>query len=206
MDWMTWTQHWTDAEYIIRTGGLVLVLLLVFLETAVLLGIVLPGGDYVVFTAGLLCGTFLDVPLWLLLLLMWTAAVGGDLMGYYKGRWLGPKLFNKPENRVFKPEYLFRTRKIWIRYGVFAFIVGRFIPIVRTLLPMMAGATGLPLRKFAIYDIAGGLCWVGSLVAAGYFLGKQFPQIFDYMHFVLLIVIVISSFPLIRMMTGKDRK
>jgi len=77
MDWMTWTQHWTDAEYIIRTGGLVLVLLLVFLETAVLLGIVLPGGDYVVFTAGLLCGTFLDVPLWLLLLLMWTAAVGG---------------------------------------------------------------------------------------------------------------------------------
>ncbi len=204
MDSVSWHQLLTDADYIIRTGGLIVLLLLVFLETGVLLGIVLPGGDYVVFTAGLLCGTYIDIHLWLLLLLMWLAAVGGDLLGYFKGVWLGPKLFDKPENRIFKPVFLYKTRKIWVRYGVFAFMIGRFIPVVRTLLPMMAGASGMPVRKFVAFDMLGGGLWIGLLVSAGFFIGQQFPQVFDYMHYLLVVIVVFASIPAIRLLVKKD--
>ncbi len=205
MEFQSWSQFLSDTEYLIRMGGLVLLLLLVFLETGVLLGIVLPGGDYMLFTAGLLCGSpYLELPLWLLLLLLWLAAVAGDVTGFFKGRWLGPRLFDKPENKIFKPVFLFKTRKLWIRFGVYAFIVGRFLPIVRTLLPMMSGASQMGIRRFLLYDVVGGAIWVGVLVSAGFLIGRQFPQVFDYMHYLLLGIVLVASIPVVKLFLQKQ--
>lgn len=203
----SWMATLTDTEHLLQVGGLLLLLLLVFLETGVLLGIVLPGGDYMLFTAGLMCGTpYIAVPLWLLLLLLWIVAVAGDITGYYKGRWLGPKLFDKSENRFFKPVYLYKTKKLWVQYGVFVFIIGRFLPIVRTLIPMMAGASRLKMRRFILFDVIGGALWVGVLVSVGYWLGRQFPAIFDYLHYVLVVIVISASFPIAKMWWSEQNR
>jgi membrane-associated protein len=122
-------------------GGLVLLLVIIYLETGFFLGLVLPGGDYLVFTAGLLAGThFLEVSIFILVQAMTGAAILGDFTGYAKGMWLGIRLFDKEENKFFKKSYLLKSEQFYKKYGMGAFILGRFLPVVRTLVPMLAGA------------------------------------------------------------------
>lgn len=167
---MDYLEALSNPVTLIQVGGVLLILIVIFLETGFFLGLILPGGDYLVFTAGVLCGTsYLDIPFFLLLLLMITAAIAGDFAGYTKGRWLGPKLFNKPDAKYFKQSYLYKTSDFYKKYGVFAFIIGRFLPVVRTLIPMLAGASGIPWGKFSFLNITGAIVWIGTLMPLGYF-------------------------------------
>ncbi|MBK7030003.1 MAG: VTT domain-containing protein [Bacteroidales bacterium] len=197
----------TDPVHLIQYGGLLILLIIIFLETGTLLGIVLPGGDYLVFTAGLLSGTqYLDVSLWVLVSTMIGAAILGDFTGYAKGRWLGGMLFNKEDNRFFKKSHLEKTRNFYQKYGMMAFITGRFMPVIRTLIPMLAGATSLPIKKFSLLNIAGAILWIGSLTPLGYYLGTAYPGIMKYSIYFLLGFILLASFPMLKILIPKRNK
>ncbi|NTV83329.1 MAG: DedA family protein [Bacteroidales bacterium] len=188
----------SNPQDLIKIGGIVLLLVIIYLETGFFLGLVLPGGDYLIFTAGLLAGTqFLDVSILILFPSMMGAAILGDYTGFMKGKWLGPKLFDKEENKIFKRSYLARSNSFYQKYGVSAFIISRFLPVVRTLMPMLAGASGTTFGRFSLYNILGAVIWIGTLAPLGYFLGKKYPQLMDYSVYFLLGFAIIASAPVI---------
>ncbi len=201
------TNFWNyifDAHHIIEYGGLILILAIVYIETGFFLGFVLPGGDYLLFATGMFCGTqYLEMPLASLLILMVTASFLGDLTGYYKGKWLGSKLFNDNNARFFKMEYLERGSSFYKRFGVWAFILGRFMPIVRTLVPMIAGATDFKFSKFLFFNLLGAIFWVCTLVPLGYYVGKVYPDVIQYSVYILLLFVVIASLPMLKIMFSK---
>jgi membrane-associated protein len=196
-----------NAHHIIEWGGLFLVLVIIYLETGFFLGFVLPGGDYMLFAAGIFCGThYLDVPLFWLVALLLIAAFLGDLTGYFKGKWLGGKFFTDNKSRFLKKEYLERGSGFYTRYGIWAFILGRFMPVIRTLVPMIAGATSFPIKKFLLFNFFGALAWVGTLIPLGYFIGKTYPDVLKYSVFILIIFVGIASFPMLKIMFTKKPK
>jgi membrane-associated protein len=200
-------QLYGDPAHLIQYGGIFLLLAIIYLETGFFLGLVLPGGDYLVFTAGLLCGThYLDVPLVLLVSCMILAAVLGDFTGYAKGRWLGPKLFSKPDARIFKKKYLEKTNVFYEKYGIWAFIIGRFLPVIRTLIPMLAGASGIKLRKFSYLNIVGGVIWIGTLAPLGYFLGDAYPELINYSVYIMIGFLLLASLPVLKIMNPFRKK
>ncbi len=141
-----------NTHKIIEVGGLLLVLAIIYIETGFFLGFVLPGGDYMLFAAGIFCGShYLEISIFWLVTLLILASFFGDLTGYLKGKWLGSKLFTDNKSRFFKIEYLERGKKFYQHYGMWAFIMGRFMPVIRTLVPMIAGATAIsPKKVFAL--------------------------------------------------------
>jgi membrane-associated protein len=182
-------------------------LAIIYVETGFFLGFVLPGGDYMLFAAGIFCGTqYLDVPLFLLVSLLIIASFLGDLTGYFKGKWVGGKFFTDNKSRFFKIEYLERGSSFYSRFGMWAFILGRFMPIIRTLVPMIAGATAFSFRKFLLFNFFGALTWVGALVPLGYFIGKTYPEVIKYSVFILLIFVAIASIPMLKIMFSKIKK
>jgi membrane-associated protein len=193
-----------DTHHIIEYGGIILLLAIVYVETGFLLGFVLPGGDYLLFAAGMFCGThFLEIPLALLLLLLVTASFLGDFTGYFKGKWLGEKLFLGDKSLFFKQEYLERGSSFYKRFGMWAFILGRFLPIIRTLVPMIAGATNYKFTKFLLYNFFGAITWVCTLVPLGYYIGKVYPNVMNYSIYILLIFIIIASLPVLKILFSK---
>lgn len=197
----------SDPHHLIEYGGLILILAIVFIETGFFLGFVLPGGDYLLFAAGMFCGThYLELPLALLLALLVIASFMGDLTGYFKGKWLGEKLFVDNNSRFFKKEYLERGSGFYTRFGVWAFILGRFMPVIRTLVPAIAGATKFKFRRFLLFNILGALTWVCTLVPLGYFVGKAYPDVMKYSIYILFIFIVIASLPMLKIMLSKIKK
>jgi membrane-associated protein len=193
-----------DTHHIIEYGGIVLLLAIIYVETGFFLGFVLPGGDYMLFAAGIFCGThYLDIPLVWLMVLLITAAFFGDFTGYFKGKWLGGKLFTKDKSRFFKPEYLEKGNRFYVRYGIWAFLLGRFMPVIRTLVPMIAGATAFPFRRFLLFNVLGAVSWVGTLVPLGYFLGKAYPGIIRYSVLILVLFVIIASFPMLKIILSK---
>ncbi len=198
---------YSDPAHLIQYGGIFLLLVIIYLETGFFLGLVLPGGDYLVFTAGLLCGThYLDIPLVLLVSSMILAAVLGDFTGYAKGRWLGPKLFSKPDARIFKKKYLEKTNVFYEKYGIWAFIIGRFLPVIRTLIPMLAGASGIKLRKFSYLNIFGGVIWIGTLAPLGYFLGDAYPELINYSVYIMIGFLLLVSLPVLKIINPFHKK
>jgi len=196
-----------DTHKIIEYGGLILLLAIVYVETGFFLGFVLPGGDYLLFAAGMFCGTqYLEIPLPLLLLLLIIAAFMGDFTGYYKGKWLGKKLFTDNKSRFFKMEYLERGNGFYTRFGIWAFILGRFMPIIRTLVPMIAGATHFKMNKFLLFNLLGAITWVCTLVPLGYYIGKAYPNVINYSIYILVAFIVIASLPMLKIMFSKIKK
>ncbi len=203
----SFNQLFTDPVHLIQYGGFILLLVIIYLETGFFLGLVLPGGDYLIFTAGLLCGTdYLDVPLLVLVTAMISAAVLGDFTGYAKGRWLGPKLFNKADARIFKRSYLDKSKAFYEKYGMWAFITGRFLPVIRTIIPMLAGASGISWARFSYLNVIGGVIWIGSLTPLGYFLGKAYPQLINYSIYLLFGFIVLASIPMLKILFSKIKK
>ncbi|MCU0363522.1 MAG: VTT domain-containing protein [Bacteroidales bacterium] len=196
----------SDPHHIIEYGGLILVLIIIYLETGFFLGFVLPGGDYLVFAAGIFCGThYLELPLPVLMALMIVASFLGDFTGYHKGKWLGDRFFTDNKSRFFRKEYLERGHSFYTRFGVWAFILGRFMPIIRTLVPMIAGATRFKYRKFLLFNILGALTWIGTLTPLGYFVGKTYPGILKYSAYIIVLFILIASFPMLRIMFRKKK-
>jgi len=197
-----------NSHQIIEVGGILLLFAIVYVETGFLLGLVLPGGDYLLFAAGMLCGThYLDIPVIGLVSLLILASFLGDLTGYYKGKWLGGKLFTDNKSRFFKLEYLERGNKFYTHYGVWAFILGRFMPVIRTFVPLLAGATGFSFTKFLLFNALGAVIWISTLVPLGYFIGKTYPSVINYSGYLMVIFVVIASAPMLKILfTKKFRK
>lgn len=200
-------QHLSDPEQLIKIGGWLIVLVVIYIETGFILGMFLPGGDYTLFTAGLLCGTLvLKVPVFELVPSLIIASILGDLTGFYKARWLGSKLFTKEQSRFFKPSYLEKTRAFYDRYGKIAFITGKFLPVIRAIIPMLAGAARFPVARFITISFIGSTLWTTSLTLAGFFIGRQFPAILEYKLLLMFGFIILASVPAIKVFFSKKKK
>ncbi|KAB1916279.1 DedA family protein [Micromonospora sp. AMSO31t] len=185
-----------DPGWLISTFGLIGILAIVFAESGLLIGFFLPG-DSLLFTAGLLVadGTYLHQPLWLMCLLVSIAAVAGDQFGYLFGRRLGPALFRRPDSRLFKQENLTRAQDFFRRYGARSIVLARFVPIVRTLTPIVAGASQMHYRTFLVYNVLGGTLWGCGVTILGYFLG-QVTFVKNNIEFILIGIVVVSVVPI----------
>ncbi|WP_433729989.1 DedA family protein [Actinoplanes sp. CA-051413] len=195
-----------DPEWLISTFGLIGILAVVFAESGLLIGFFLPG-DSLLFTAGLLIagGTYLHLPLWLMCLLVSVAAVAGDQTGYAFGRRFGPALFRRPDSRLFKQENLARARDFFRRYGARSIVLARFVPIVRTFTPVVAGASHMRYRTFLTFNIVGGTLWGCGVTTLGYFLG-QIAFVRDNVEFILIGIVVVSVLPVVvELLRGRRR-
>ncbi|TWR29733.1 DedA family protein [Mucilaginibacter pallidiroseus] len=189
-------QNLTDAQSILR-GGFYLLLIVVFAETGLFFGFFLPG-DYLLFLAGLLAAAgMVDVPIHVLILSLIAAGVLGNFTGYWFGYRAGPMLFKRNDSFFFKKRYIAVAEEFYAKHGGMALILGRFFPIVRTFAPIFAGVVKVDIKKFTIYNIVGSVAWVTTLTLAGYFLGRRFPQLKDYLQYIVLGLIIITSIPLI---------
>lgn len=186
-----------NPEKIIQFGGLGLLLLIVFAETGVFFGFFLPG-DSLLFVAGLLSETeYLDIPVSLLILLLIIAAGTGSIVGYLTGRWAGNYLANRKDSFFFKKKYLDVTQAFYQKHGMMAFILGRFLPVVRTFVTILAGMVKIDFAKFVFFNFLGASIWVVTMVLSGHFLGRIFPEITTYLELIVLAMIVISAIPVI---------
>lgn len=166
--------------------------LIIFCETGLVVTPFLPG-DSLLFVAGMLAGAGLLDPAWLMLLLI-LAAILGDSLNYSIGRWTGPAVFRKEEGRFLKKKHLEHTQRFYEKHGGKTIIIARFVPIVRTFAPFVAGIGNMIYRRFLAYNVAGAILWVVSLVTAGYFLG-DLPVIKDNLTAVIFGIIIISLLP-----------
>lgn len=191
-------QYLLNSEEIIKTGGLVVITLIVFAENGLFFAFFLPG-DYLVFLAGVFCGArILDVPIATLLGCMFAAAVLGSLLGYIFGKYFGNNLENRKDSFFFKKKHLDTTRNYFVRYGSRTLVISRFLPIVRTFAPILAGLVRMNFRDFITYNILGGALWIGGLTGGGYLFGERFPWIMDYVEYVILFFLAITTFTVIK--------
>jgi membrane-associated protein len=167
---------------------------IVFAETGLLLGFILPG-DSLLFALGVVAGTG-KLNVYLLISLLWSATIIGDSTGYYLGRRTGPKIFSRPDSWIFKQEYINRTQYFFQKYGGKTVIFGRFIPVVRSFTPFMAGVGQMPYRTFLPYSVSGGFLWAGVLTILGYSLGNV-PWVKNNFEKAILLVIFLSFIPAI---------
>jgi membrane-associated protein len=189
---LTWIQ---DPTIVVTTGGYIGIALFVFAESGVLVGIFFPG-DSLLFAAGLLSATSL-LNIGLLVPLVVLAAIAGDSVGYWFGTRVGNALFTRPDSRFFKQEYVQRTQQFYETYGGRAVVLARFVPIVRTIAPILAGVGTMKYREFVTYNILGALLWGAGVVLLGYFLGVIIPGIIDYILPITLGIIVVSFLPIL---------
>ena len=187
--------EWLDPNYLIETFSLPGILLIVFAESG--LFAFLPG-DSLLFTAGLFVaqGQYISQPLWLVCTLIVLAAVIGDQVGYMIGKFLGPKLFNRPNSKLFKQENLDKAHEFMERYGPKAIVLARFVPIVRTFAPIVAGAGRMKYRTFFTYNVIGGIAWGTGVTLAGYWLG-QIEFIKTNVEAILVLIVLVSVVPII---------
>jgi membrane-associated protein len=195
-----------SPESIIRYGGVYLLLFVVFAETGLFVGFFLPG-DSLLFTAGLLCSSgVLVIHPAILVLLIIIAAVAGNLVGYSFGKKVGPLLFRRKSGLLFRQEHLAAANAFYLKHGKKTIILSRFLPIVRTFAPIIAGIVKLNYSRFFIYSLIGAFFWVCILVLSGYFLGKNFPGIKEYLGYIVIFLIVITSVPFVINAIKKKRK
>ena len=186
-----------NPQNIIQYGGLALLLFIVFAETGLFFGFFLPG-DSLIFMAGLLSKSkYIDQPIGLLIIMLIIAAFTGTCVGYFFGIWAKKYFRPKKENFFFKQKYLDIAEDFYKRYGMMAFIVGRFLPIVRTFVPILAGIVKIEFKKFLFYNLLGATAWIASLALAGYWLGNMFPSLIDNVETIIVVLIVVTAIPVI---------
>jgi membrane-associated protein len=185
-----------DPDWLISAFGLIGILAIVFAESGLLIGFFLPG-DSLLFTTGLLVAndTYLHQPLWLMCLLVSVAAVAGDQFGYVFGRRFGPALFRRPDSRLFKQENLSKAREFFAKYGARSIVLARFVPIVRTFTPIVAGASRMHYRTFLVYNLIGGTLWGSGVTILGYFLG-QVGFVKSNIELILVAIVTLSVTPI----------
>lgn len=188
---------WLDPEFLISTFGILGVLAVVFAESGLLIGFFLPG-DSLLFTTGLLVadGKYVTYPLWVVCPLITIAAIAGDQVGYLFGRKVGPALFRRPNSRLFKQENLVKAHEFFEKYGARSIVLARFVPIVRTFTPIVAGVSRMNYRVFVIYNIVGGILWGTGVTVLGYFLG-QVPFVKDNIETILILIVLVSVLPIV---------
>lgn len=182
-----------DPGPIIQWGGYPGLALIIFAETGAMIAF-LPG-DSLLFVAGLYAARG-QLNAAILVGLLSVMAILGDATSYTIGSRLGPKIFNRPRSRFFKPEHVDAAHKFYEKYGGVAIIMARFAPLVRTFVPVVAGVAGMRYRDFAMFNIVGGVAWVASMVLGGYFLGQLFPDLARHIEKVIIVIVVLSVLPL----------
>ncbi|OGG52902.1 hypothetical protein A3H16_04030 [Candidatus Kaiserbacteria bacterium RIFCSPLOWO2_12_FULL_53_8] len=175
----------------------------VFLESGVFFGFFLPGAS-MLFTAGLLASQgFFNI--WILIPLLTVAAILGDNVGYWFGAKVGVRLFLRPDSRFFHHEHLERAKVFYDRHGVLAIVLARFVPIVRTFAPIVAGVVRMRYRTFVMYNIIGALLWASGVTFIGYYLGEKVPAVQTYLTPIVILIIIVTCIPLVRQI-WKERK
>lgn len=184
-------------EYIITVWWTIWILAAIFAETWLLIGLVLPG-DSLLFTAGIMIsGDILKIDIRHMLLLSMIAGIVGDFVGYMFGRFSGKKMETMKETFYYKHKYLTYAKEFYQKYDALAVVFGRFIPIARTLVPMVAGLIKMDYHKFVVYNITWCVLWVWLFMGGGYLLGEQFPWIKDHVELIALIIVVVSVAPMV---------
>ena len=187
-----------SPEHLIGTFGLIGIMVIIFAECGLLIGFFLPG-DSLLFTAGLVtAGGIANLslpPLWVLMVAFSIAAVLGNLVGYWIGYRAGPAIFNKPDSRLFRAEYVERAHAFFERNGAKTIMLARFVPVVRTFATVMAGASRMDFRRYAVFSVAGGVLWAGGVTALGYWLG-QAAVVRNHLELFILGVVVVSLIPI----------
>jgi len=185
----------TDVQQLVRLGGYVGLTAIIFAETGLLVGFFLPG-DSLLVTAGLLSTQpQFGLNMWLLGALLTVAAIVGNTVGYAIGWYSGPKLFKRDDSLLFKKKHLIRAHEFFEKHGGKALVIARFMPIVRTFVPVVAGLGRMPLRAYTAYNVLGAVLWIWSMLFIGYFLGRLIPGVENHITKVILVVIFLSLLP-----------
>lgn len=182
-----------DVTQFIEVLGYPGIFAIVLAESGLFFGVSLPGGS-LLFTSGLLASQgFLNI--WILTTVVILAAILGDSIGYWFGAWVGPALFNRPDSRFFKKRHLDQTKRFFDEHGSRTILLARFIPIVRTFAPILAGVANMQYQTFFLYNALGAVVWGGGFVWAGYMLGEAFPSIEHYLAYFVFGIILITMIP-----------
>ena len=168
--------------------------LILFIECGLLVGVILPGDSLLFIVGMLLASNFITTPLAVALLLMSICAIAGNLLGYWTGAKVGPRLFNRPDSKLFKTEYVVTTQNFFEKHGSRAIVLARFVPIVRSVITGLAGVARMDFKTYATYSTIGGILWVCSMTLAGYFLGS-IPVIKDHIDLVAIGIVLLSLIP-----------
>jgi len=188
----------TDPQSIIAYGGLALLLFVVFAETGLLIGFFLPG-DSLIFISGMICVSkpeLLGVNLPALIASLCAAAIIGNVVGYWFGHKVGPPLFERKDSLIFKKRYLEVTRKFYDKNGGKTLIIGRFLPIIRTFAPILAGVVKIDFKKFMLYNVIGAVAWIGTLCSIGYYLGT-YTWVQYNIGYIVIGLIIITTIPVL---------
>jgi membrane-associated protein len=199
VDWLSNLFHTLTnpqgLEHLVTEGGMYALAAIIFAENGLLVGFFLPG-DSLLITAGILIGTHrVGIEFLPLALVLCVAAILGESVGYFIGKKAGETLYRRPNSRFFKREHLMRTHAFYEKHGGKTIILARFIPIIRTFVPVVAGAAAMDLKKFTIFNVAGGIIWIFAGLLAGLILGQTVKNIGDYLYLVIGIVIFLSMLP-----------
>lgn len=190
---------WLDANYLLHSLGpwfLPVVAIIIFAECGLLFGFFLPG-DTVLFPLGLFIATgHVQTPLWLACFVLSICAIVGNIVGYGVGYLTGPKLFNKPDSRFFKQEYVDKTHAFFDKYGTAAIFLGRFVPFVRTFITAVAGVGRMDVKRYLTISVIGGIVWVSGVTVLGYFLG-QLAFVGKNIDAILVLVVIVSVIPIV---------
>ncbi|MEU9669050.1 VTT domain-containing protein [Streptomyces bobili] len=187
---------WLDPDHLLDSYGIWGLLLIVFAESGLLIGFFLPG-DSLLFTAGLLItSNQLDFPLWAAVVLICVAAILGDQAGYMFGKKVGPSLFTRPDSRLFKQENVTKAHEFFEKYGPKSLVLARFVPIVRTFTPIIAGVSGMRYRSFLIFNVIGGILWGAGVTLLGSWLGN-IDFVKTNIEPILLLIVLLSVVPII---------
>jgi membrane-associated protein len=187
-----------NSEKLILYGGMALLLIVIFAETGLFIGFIFPG-DALLFTAGVLCGSReFPVNIWLLTSAVAAAAIAGNIAGYLTGKYLGKRLFQKRDTFFFKQKHLQKSHDFYEKHGGVALIGARFIPVVRTFVPILAGAIDMNFWNFNIFNIAGGVLWSGTLIPLGFLVGRKIPSSVDNIEYIILGITLVTMTILIR--------
>lgn len=188
--------EWFNPKTIIYVGGIGLLAAVVFAETGLLIGLLFPG-DSLLFTAGLLTAVkVIQLPVGVVIGIIGAAAFLGDQSGYWIGWRAGQAFFNRPKSLIFRPEYVHMTRNFYQRYGAAVLILGKFLPIIRTFAPLLAGVIQMPYQKFIGVSAIGSLLWPLVLVSGGYFLGNV-PWVQAYYEWIIIGMVLVTTGPII---------
>ncbi|MFG2125674.1 DedA family protein [Streptomyces sp. NPDC048710] len=186
---------WLDPNYLLDTYSIWGLLLIVFAESGLLIGFFLPG-DSLLFTCGLLItSSQLDFPLWGAIALICLAAVLGDQAGYMFGKKVGPSLFNRPDSRLFKQENVTKAHEFFEKYGPKSLVLARFVPIVRTFTPIIAGVSGMKYRSFLTFNVIGGVLWGAGVTLLGSWLGN-IDFVKKNIEAILILIVLVSVIPI----------
>jgi membrane-associated protein len=188
----------TNPESIVKLG-LPLLLFVIFAETGLFVGFFLPG-DSLVFISGLLCATdgkLLNISIFELNVYMILAAVTGNIFGYLFGRRIGAGIYKKEDSFFFKKRHVEATQHFYEKHGGKTLFLGRFLPVIRTFAPILAGVIRIDFKKFMLYNFAGAACWIISFTCIGYFLGAKFPSTKGYLGYIVIGLIVITAIPVL---------